>query len=166
MFLFPYRLILLIKMVIIGTWWFTNCRLPISNIIWVQICRKRRHIWVMKPRSTRIRYPKICTPWHIHRGSIWQKRHWYRKIIPLSILIMKFLFLNKFWLFGIFSPTSMFDIFLFLGFNWKLIIWLRPFLYMLMTAFGFNSFSNTNLGFLGFNHLWLWFILRNLGSGG
>ena len=67
-----------------------------------------------------------------------------------------------FWSFvKISSPTSMFDIFLFWRFSRKLLIWLRPFLFMLMTAFGFNSFPNTNLGFLGLHHLWLWFILRN-----
>ena len=146
-FCFLHRPIFAIKTVIIGRWWFTNCQLPISNIIWTQICRKRRHIWNMKPWCTRIRQTEISTPWYIHGRSIWRKRHWHRSIIPLPILIKEFLFWNRSWLLEIFSPTSMFDILLFWGFSRKLLIWLRLFLFMLMTAFGFKSFSNTNLEF-------------------
>ena len=72
-FLFLHRPIFWIKTAIICRWWLTNCRLSISNIIWVQICRKRQHIWIMKPRCTRIKHIEISTPWDVHRGSIWRK---------------------------------------------------------------------------------------------
>jgi len=51
-----------------------------------------------------------------------------------------------------FWPTSI--IILFFVFSRKISKkGLQIFLLMLVTAFGFNGFSNTNLGFLGLNHL-------------
>jgi len=85
-FCFLHRPIFAIKTVIIGRWWFTNCQLPISNIIWTQICRKRRRIWIMKLWYTRIRQTEIVPhgifigdPYYengIDVGKLFHSRFW------------------------------------------------------------------------------------------
>ena len=78
----------------------------------------------------------------------------------MQIPIIDFLFWNRFGLLGIFRLTSIFI--LFFGFSRKLSKnGLRLLLLMLSTAFGFNSFPNTNLWFFGFNHLRFCFVLQN-----
>ena len=89
------------------------------------------------------------------------------RIAPLPILFTEFLFWSKFWLLEIFRPTSIIDINLHFGFSRKLSMnKLRLFLLMFFTAFGFNCFPNTNLGFFGFNHLRFSIIWRNPRRGG
>ena len=87
------------------------------------------------------------------------------RIAPLPILFMEFLFWSEFWLLEIFRPTSIIN--LHFGFSWKLSMnRLRLFLLMFSTAFGFNCFPNTYLGFFGLNNLRFWFNSRNPRRGG
>jgi hypothetical protein len=71
------------------------------------------------------------------------------RVTPLPILIMDLLFRRRFWAFGIFRSTSIIDNLLSSRLSRKFPIGLQLFSLMLMTAFGFNCFPNTNLGFLG-----------------
>jgi hypothetical protein len=82
------------------------------------------------------------------------------RVTPLSILVMELIFRRRFWAFGIFRPTSIIENLLSSRLQ-KFPIGLQLFSLMLMTAFGFNCFPNTNLGFFRINHLWVRFILRN-----
>ena len=101
-FLFLFGPIFLIKTVIIGRWWLTNCRLPIDNIIWTQISRKRRHTWIIIPWRIKTRHAVIRSAWHRYRWPMWRKRHWIRKIILLLIPIMELLSWSRSWVFWMF----------------------------------------------------------------
>jgi hypothetical protein len=83
------------------------------------------------------------------------------RVTPLPIFVMELLFRRRFWAFGIFRLTSIIDNLLSSRLSQKFPIGLQLLSLMLMTAFGFNCFPNTNLGFFRLNHLWFRFILRN-----
>jgi hypothetical protein len=147
----------MIKTVITHRLWLINYRLPMGLI---KITR-RRHIWTIIPWRTKIMHIKVRFPWHRHWWSIWRKWHWFVRVTPLPILVMELLFRRRFWAFGIFWPTSIIDNLLSSRLSRKFPIGLHLFSLMLMTAFGFNCFPNTNLGVFRLNHLWFRFILLN-----
>ena len=97
-FLFLHRPIFRIKTAIICRWWLTNCRLPIGNIIWAQIYRKRRHIGIKIPWRIKTRH----AVWYMCIRPMWWKRHWIRKIICLPIPIMELLSWSRSWVFWMF----------------------------------------------------------------
>ena len=160
--IFLYRPIPMIKTIIICKRWLINCRLPISNVIWAQICRKRPCIWIMKPWWTRIRHTEISTPWYIDMWSIWWKRRWCRKTIPLPILMMNLMFWN---FLEISSLTSMFHILLFEDLAESFLFGFNFFFSCLWRLLASTVFQTPISGFLGSTILSFDLILETLGEG-
>jgi hypothetical protein len=143
-FIFLCGPILLIEMVIMHRWRFTNCCFSICNI---KTSRKRWHIWIIILWQIKIKHAEIRSLWHKYWWSMWRKQHWCRKSILLQFLIMELFTMIRFRMFRIFRTNTIIDILLSLRLSRKLLIKLRHFFLTLATAFGFNCFPNTYFKF-------------------